>query len=866
MATQRTISRTVTVSTIEDGVSQPSYIQTQEAWSNIEVTASATTRPSDCANSVWKDYTPANTNNRAYLWRRSRTMTLNASTRTYTAGSWSYQRLSGTNGTSISVKGHVATVSALPTTHADGDAYVVDADRHLYLWSAESSQWLDLGEFKGESGKTYYTHIAFADTVTFTGTIPSAPEGQTTNPNASAVTGFTISPSASKAYMGVMVNETVADSTQGNLYTWNSVLGRSIEAQYSKYSNPASGDIHTSWQAGDLYMRTRPTGGTWSSWMKIVGESGDETDYSFNISSEKTSTNVSTPPQGCYYSTWQDAPVATRSTHPYLWMKMVRKTWNASTQSYDSAAAQYIRMTGEKTYTAIVELSRTTILYNANSENVSTGAQSFTVDYTLKAGSNTVSVSSSNVTISIPSGMTVVSKSATQATLRVDANSEVSGVVTVTITGSYDGQSLTASAGITVEGRRMGVQGQTGRMGRAYYYDGEWVSTKTYYLDDTQAPFVMASNGEFYMLSNAANNGDNVSSRGENPTYSQYSQGSPWTLMDSEHKYYIAEAIFAQFAKLGSAIFNKDWMHSQWGMKDGEVSTSYQSFSPSFLTTGWQTFINGSQNVTSTETVVGTFTCIAGESYTVLVKGRSGSTRLPLVVKVLYNSATVATVQISATTVTTQEGTFTAQYGGEYKLSLYTGSSVSATVNYLGIKASAPFIPNLAFDLLTGRAYLNDAIMGGFVYKKETVITDDNVGVYLSYESTQGGGVQMLDLRKTGSWVTFADFTGDVMIFLPSLTPGNRYEDDTVTIARSFVGQTLLIYNKSSVSIGITGNNRTSESGGAMSWNLASGQMAAFTCKVTTGANPAEAGSSYETIYWEYRRGTIFVNSTDNMN
>jgi len=124
--------------------------------------------------------------------------------------------------------------------------------------------------------------------------------------------------------------------------------GSSVMAQYAPNNNPSSSQIHDTWQSGDLYMRTKSTtDSNWSSWHKIVGESGDETDYSFNISKSKTSTNSTTAPSDCYYTNWQDAPVAPTSTYPYMWMKIVKKTWNESTQSYDSGTPSYARVTGE---------------------------------------------------------------------------------------------------------------------------------------------------------------------------------------------------------------------------------------------------------------------------------------------------------------------------------------------------------------------------------------------------------------------------------------------------------------------------------------------------------------------------------------
>ena len=121
--------------------------------------------------------------------------------------------------------------------------------------------------------------------------------------------------------------------------------GYTVEAQYAPNNNPTSSQIHTTWQDGDLYMRTKQSNETtWSSWHKIVGESGDETDYTFNISKSLTSSNATTAPANCYYNTWQDAPIDPTSTYPYLWMKIVKKTWNESTQSYDSGTARYARL------------------------------------------------------------------------------------------------------------------------------------------------------------------------------------------------------------------------------------------------------------------------------------------------------------------------------------------------------------------------------------------------------------------------------------------------------------------------------------------------------------------------------------------
>jgi len=127
--------------------------------------------------------------------------------------------------------------------------------------------------------------------------------------------------------------------------------GVSVQAQYAPNANPSSGQIHTVWQEGDLYMRTRETDSTtWSAWHRIVGEKGGETDYSFALSAYKVSQDgtSSTAPSDIAANDWQDAPMATTSQKTYLWSKVQQKSWNESTQQYVVDSTRYIRLTGEE--------------------------------------------------------------------------------------------------------------------------------------------------------------------------------------------------------------------------------------------------------------------------------------------------------------------------------------------------------------------------------------------------------------------------------------------------------------------------------------------------------------------------------------
>lgn len=58
----------------------------------------------------------------------------------------------GPAGTGITFKGTVPTVADLPSGATVGDAFIVEADKHLYIWSG--SAWDDAGELQGPPGET----------------------------------------------------------------------------------------------------------------------------------------------------------------------------------------------------------------------------------------------------------------------------------------------------------------------------------------------------------------------------------------------------------------------------------------------------------------------------------------------------------------------------------------------------------------------------------------------------------------------------------------------------------------------------------------------------------------------------------------
>ena len=62
----------------------------------------------------------------------------------------------GTPGTSVTILGEYADLAALQAAHptgSPGDSYLVDSG-DLYVWSANTSQWVDVGNIEGPTGPT----------------------------------------------------------------------------------------------------------------------------------------------------------------------------------------------------------------------------------------------------------------------------------------------------------------------------------------------------------------------------------------------------------------------------------------------------------------------------------------------------------------------------------------------------------------------------------------------------------------------------------------------------------------------------------------------------------------------------------------
>ena len=119
--------------------------------------------------------------------------------------------------------------------------------------------------------------------------------------------------------------------------------GNQVLAQYSEDCI----DWYDVYFSGALWMRTKKTGdANWGDPFRCVGEKGEGGNYvesDFAISARLTMPLDDV-------SSWQDAPPATTSAKPYLWMRQMLKEWDAEHNTYSNGwdSFKFTRVTGEK--------------------------------------------------------------------------------------------------------------------------------------------------------------------------------------------------------------------------------------------------------------------------------------------------------------------------------------------------------------------------------------------------------------------------------------------------------------------------------------------------------------------------------------
>ena len=113
-----------------------------------------------------------------------------------------------------------------------------------------------------------------------------------------------------------------------------------------------------------------------------------------------------------------------------------------------------------------------------------------------------------------------------------------------------------------------------GDIHRFYYYAGEWVDDNQQgnWVTDLEAPFFSYTDGQgnvSYWIFNPKENGLYSWSEMGTPHEGTTSNPTAWVRMVDDFKFLITEAIFSNYAQLGSAIITGDWLLSMNGTIDG---------------------------------------------------------------------------------------------------------------------------------------------------------------------------------------------------------------------------------------------------------------------------------------------------------
>lgn len=308
------------------------------------------------------------------------------------------------------------------------------------------------------------------------------------------------------------------------------------------------------------------------------------------------------------------------------------------------------------------------------------------------------------------------------------------------------------------------VVNRKGDMGRNYYYAGEYDQNEDYLLTDYEAPFVS------YDINNITRYYVRVGASGTISTIDPWNDndGVCWELMTSDFKYVIAEAVFSNFAKLGSSIFNKDYMFSQYcyakglgGIKMDIPSLSYSSITYYNKIDPNDVFGEGDMymptsvfNIYDIQTAIGSRTenyevdndnwdaskCSvatnpeinAGEYYTLQINASVvGGTLDFSVAKEISGSALSYSIYDGSIQATAQASFFSFYYifraSSSGVFSVYFRRQNSTSISQIKDIYLRPckYVPQMAMNLLTGKVAFNDIDARGTLHADS--LSYDNV-------------------------------------------------------------------------------------------------------------------------------------------
>ena len=135
-------------------IAQSAQQAAQSSVASVDVEYALGTSQTTAPTSGWSTTAPAWQEGR-YMWQRTAT-TSGAGVTTYSAPTCIQGAAGrpGADGTSVTILGSYDTVGDLEAAHptgSDGDSYIVGGD--LYVWSADSSSWVNVGPIRGPQGE-----------------------------------------------------------------------------------------------------------------------------------------------------------------------------------------------------------------------------------------------------------------------------------------------------------------------------------------------------------------------------------------------------------------------------------------------------------------------------------------------------------------------------------------------------------------------------------------------------------------------------------------------------------------------------------------------------------------------------------------
>ena len=327
-----------------------------------------------------------------------------------------------------------------------------------------------------------------------------------------------------------------------------------------------------------------------------------------------------------------------------------------------------------------------------------------------------------------------------------------------------------------------GTDGARGKIGRFFYFAGTFNSSNTsdsFLVNDAQAPYFehMVDGQKRYHVFNYETNGSYTMA--QMWAISSNWNNKPWEVMTDNFKYLITEAMFAEYAKLASAIFNGDWMLSQYGTNPINFTAEDKSMFEDIAEYG----MYGTQNVIPQLANLwnnNTHQYKKTEPYWDDLADNVG----------LEEEQIERAIDIG----------YWANTNNVAWADLLSMSDHSYTL--FGKDANNPFkmfAPNTAIDFLTGNAYFNKAF--GNIMKPQIRITAGNINDYKRVTGTQANRKVYIVVpqREKSIQIEWVDNSAiEAYVLMPEIM------SDEVGVELIITNATEYDYNRTSRDVGVT--------------------------------------------------------------